>query len=70
MPATNVTLENNFFAIASDGGFYSVFFNDQPTFEHILVRNNSATQEMYFSYGTPMDAMNDVRVVGKMIYLN
>jgi hypothetical protein len=62
-PAQNVTIENNWFA--GSNGFFSLFFNDQPaSFTNVLVRNNSSTQEMYFSYGTP--AMSNVRVVANI----
>src|SRR5438046_322563 len=55
--------ENIFFGGAN--GYFSLFINDEPeALTNILVRNNSSTQEMYFSYGTP--ALNGFRVVANI----
>jgi hypothetical protein len=53
--SSDVTIEGNTFGATYNGdGYFTLFLNDEPGEIHnILVNNNTAEQEMYFSYGTP-----------------
>jgi hypothetical protein len=57
----NVTLENNFFSAARDGGFYSV---EAKAFENLLLRNNSFAQafKIFVDEGPNVN----VRVIGNV----
>jgi hypothetical protein len=49
-PPTNYLIENNVFAPAADGGFYSLHFNVNATdFRNFVVRNNSSAQAFSFT---------------------
>ena len=48
-PPTDYLIENNVFAPAADGGYYSLHFNTNATdFVNFVVRNNSSTQAFSF----------------------
>jgi hypothetical protein len=55
----NVTVENNFFSAAGDGGFYAVQAN---AFENLLVRNNSFAQAFKIFTGAGQGPNVNVRV--------
>jgi hypothetical protein len=57
----NVTLENNFFAAATDGGFYAV---EAKAFTNLLLRNNSFGQA--FKIFTDEGTNKNVRVIGNV----
>lgn len=51
--STNLLIENNFLGTATAGGFYSMFFRNDPgeTQGNIVVRNNSLQQGLHFDAG-------------------
>lgn len=55
----NVTIENNFFSAAGDGGFYAIQAN---AFENLLVRNNSLAQALKIFTGAGQGPNVNVRV--------
>jgi hypothetical protein len=59
----NVTIENNFFSAAGDGGFYAIQAN---AFENLLVRNNSLAQPVKIFTGPGQGPNVNVRVIGNV----
>jgi hypothetical protein len=61
-PPTNVTIENNFFGTAN--GYLALDFNSNTSsLTNVLIRNNSATQQLYLG---PVPTLENVRVVGNV----
>jgi hypothetical protein len=63
----NVTLENNFFAQAQDGGFYALFFRNDTgeDITNVTIRHNSAAQGIHFDTdGTISNVTVEANVYG------
>jgi hypothetical protein len=61
----NIVIENNYFGTTTHGGYFSFDINDNSgAVTNMLVRNNSATQEMYFGNAVP--SLSNVRAVGNI----
>ena len=63
-PPTNFLIENNVFAPAVDGGFYSLHFNSNASeFKNFVIRNNSSAQSFAL---TDVQRLTNIVVTGNV----